>query len=80
MKDTEKRISWVVYRMTLRGKTGGVGAVCEQTEWDAMEQRKPGYHMLIQADISSEGEAEQLARRLPVDDSDPPAEIKHLRR
>lgn len=53
--------SWVVYLMTMQ-KTEGMRAVCEQSEWDRMEQAKPGYHTLIQRDIPSEREAELLAR------------------
>jgi hypothetical protein len=48
--------------MTLHGKQGGVNAVCEQAEWDAMELSRPGYHQLIQSGIANEGEAERLAR------------------
>jgi hypothetical protein len=55
-------VSWVVYRVTLHGKPGGLNAVCEQGEWDAMELSKPGYHTLIRGGISTEGEAERLAR------------------
>jgi hypothetical protein len=53
--------SWVVYLMTMQ-KADGMRAVCEQSEWDRMEQAKPGYHKLIQRDIPSEREAELLAR------------------
>jgi len=62
MRSTEKPMLWVVYRMTLHGKEGGMGAVCEQAEWDAMERERPGYHTLVQAGIANEGEAERLAR------------------
>jgi hypothetical protein len=62
MSKTEKSRSWVVYRMTIHGKPGGMNAVCEQSEWEAMERAQPGYHTLVQAGISSEGEAERLAR------------------
>ena len=62
MRNTEVSRSWVVYRMTVRGKIAGVNAVCEQAEWDAMERAQPGYHTLIRAGITNEGEAEQLAR------------------
>lgn len=54
--------SWVVYLMTLRKSAGGMRAVCDQGEWDAMELAHPGYHTLIQAGIASEVEAEALAR------------------
>jgi len=53
---------WVVYRTPIRGQPSGVNAVCEQSEWEAMEKDRPGYHTLIQAGIPSEGEAERLAR------------------
>ena len=59
---TEESTMWVVYLMTLNGKPDGVNAVCEQSEWDAMELSRPGYHTLVQAGITSEGEAERLAR------------------
>ncbi len=62
MTKTEKVISWVVYKMTLHGKTDGMNAVCEQTEWEAMELARPGYHTLVQSGITNEGEAERLAR------------------
>ena len=55
-------VSWVVYRMTVHGKDSGMNAVCEQSEWDAMERAQPGYHTLVRAGIPSEGEAERLAR------------------
>jgi hypothetical protein len=54
--------SWVVYLMTLRGHPDGVRAICEQHEWDKMEQAHPGYHKLVQSGIATEREAELLAR------------------
>jgi hypothetical protein len=62
MRKTNRFETWVVYRMTLRGEATGPNAICEQSEWDAMEKERPGYHTLIQAGITSEGEAERLAR------------------
>jgi hypothetical protein len=62
---TEKKVLWVVYRTTLRGKQGKsatMNVICEQGEWDAMELAQPGQHTLVQAGITSEGEAERLAR------------------
>lgn len=77
MNKTEQSMSWVVYRMTLRNKTTGMGAVCEQAEWEAMELAKPGYHTLVRAGITNEGEAERLARSVPVDAApSKPAEVK----
>jgi hypothetical protein len=67
MSTTEKSVSWVVYRMTIHGKPSGMSAVCEQGEWEAMEQARPGYHTLVLAGIPTEGEAERLARMNPVD-------------
>ena len=57
-----KNLLWVVYKMSLRGNPDGMNAVCEQSEWDAMELTRPGQNQLIQKDIPSEGAAERLAR------------------
>ena len=67
MRGIEKVVSWVVYRMTIHGKPTGMNAVCEQREWEAMELAQPGYHTLILAGITNEGEAERLARSIPLD-------------
>jgi len=67
MRKTKESLSWVVYRMTVHGKPTGMNAVCEQREWQAMERAQPGYHTLIQAGITNEGEAEKLARSRPDD-------------
>jgi|ERR1051325_8353028 hypothetical protein len=56
-----KTETWVVYLMTIR-KHPGMKAVCEQTEWDAMELARPGYHHFIQGGFTSEVEAELIAR------------------
>jgi hypothetical protein len=58
----EKRVSWVVYVMNLRGKTNGGRAVCEQSEWEEMERNQPGLHTLVREGIPTETEAESLAR------------------
>jgi hypothetical protein len=63
---SEKVETWVVYLMTVR-KTNGMKAVCEKAEWDAMEKAKPGLHHLIQGGITSESEAELLARGVSGD-------------
>ncbi len=81
MNTTEMPILWVVYRMTIHGKPNGMSAVCEQSEWEAMEASKPGYHTLIRASISNEGEAEQLARSSSIDgNTSKPGELKPGRR
>jgi hypothetical protein len=54
--------SWVVYSRPSKGNAGGVNAVCETSEWDAMERDRPGFLTLIRAGITSEGAAERLAR------------------
>lgn len=69
MRKTTNSASWVVYLMTMRGKPSGLAAVCEQSEWEAMERAQPGHHTLIRSDITSEGEAEQLARSQPAPES-----------
>ena len=66
MTTQENTVTWVVYLMTLRKRADGITAVCEQTEWDAMELARPGYHHLIRGGIASEVEAETLARRDPT--------------
>jgi hypothetical protein len=66
IKMPEKTVTWVVYLMTIRQKAGGMKAVCEQSEWDAMELSRPGYHHLIRGGIASEVEAEILARGAPA--------------
>lgn len=53
---------WVVYQLPATGKPAGLRAVCEQREWDAMERARPGSCTLIREGITSEGEAERLAR------------------
>jgi|ERR1043165_422217 hypothetical protein len=58
--------TWVVYLMAVKN-TNGMRAVCEQMEWDAMEQANPGLHHLIQGGIASESEAELLARGVSGD-------------
>jgi len=67
MRKTEQSTLWVVYRMTIDNKGSGMNAVCQQSEWEAIELARPGYHTLIQAGITNEGEAERLARNTPVD-------------
>jgi hypothetical protein len=53
--------TWVVYLMTGK-RANGMKAVCEESEWDAMERAKPGEQLLIKKDIVNESEAELLAR------------------
>jgi hypothetical protein len=53
---------WVVYQRVVHGNAEATNVVCEQGEWDALEQAKPGQHTLIQAGITNEGQAERLAR------------------
>jgi hypothetical protein len=57
-------VAWVVYKMHQAGPAGP-NAVCEQAEWDQMEVANPGRHTLIKAGITSEPEAERLAREAP---------------
>ena len=62
MRITDESRSWVVYQMKIHGKPTGRSAVCEQREWEAMQRKQPGYHQLVRGGISSESEAEILAR------------------
>ena len=61
----KKTVTWVVYWMTIHKRADRTSAVCEQSEWDAMELARPGYHELIRGGIATEAEAENLARRNP---------------
>jgi hypothetical protein len=54
--------TWVVYSMPVKNSPDPMRAVCEESEWKAMELGKPGFYTLIQAGIANEGEAERLAR------------------
>jgi hypothetical protein len=56
-----KTSTWVIYLMTIP-KHEGMNAVCEQSEWDAMELARPGYHKFIRGGFASEAEAEVIAR------------------
>jgi hypothetical protein len=53
---------WVVYQMTTKASPDGIRAVCNQGEWAAMVRARPGHFTLVRDGISSEGEAERLAR------------------
>jgi hypothetical protein len=81
MRKFMETLLWVVYRMTIHGKASGMNAVCEQSEWDAMERAQPGRHTLVQAGIANEAEAERLARSVPTDvdtSKASPAELRDL--
>ena len=54
--------AWVVYSMPVKGSPDGMRAVCEQSEWEAMDRARPQHFTLIQSGIVNEGEAERLAR------------------
>jgi hypothetical protein len=62
MPKSHEDVRWVVYTMDPLGKTPGINVVCEQNEWDAMELAHPGRHTLVRSGITSEAEAEKLAR------------------
>ena len=57
-----KKTLWVVYEIGAAGKDQGINVVCDQDEWDALELAQPDKHKLIRTGITSEGEAERLAR------------------
>lgn len=61
-KNARRPVSWVVYRVTLKGNAAGPNAVCEQAEWEEMERLHPAAHTLVHSGIASEGVAERLAR------------------
>lgn len=53
--------TWVIYLRAVKN-TDGMRAVCEQSEWEEIELAQPGKHRLIHAGITTEAEAELLAR------------------
>jgi hypothetical protein len=59
---TTRAMAWVVYQAAVKGMEHGPNAVCDQSEWDAMEAASPGVHRLIRGGITNEAEAERLAR------------------
>lgn len=62
MPESYEKVLWVVYTTGPLGKTPGINAVCEQAEWNTMEQARPGQHTLVREGITNEAEAERLAR------------------
>jgi hypothetical protein len=62
MPKSDGAVLWVVYRTDPLGKTPGINVVCEQAEWDQMELARPGRYILVRSGITSEAEAEKLAR------------------
>lgn len=62
MIKTEKTESWVVYLKRFHKHPDGMNAVCEQSEWEEMERNQPGYHKIVRSGITTEAEAEKLAR------------------
>jgi hypothetical protein len=61
MREPEKVETWVVYQ-AVQGDQSGIRSVCTQSEWPAIEARKPGVNQLVREGITSETEAEKLAR------------------
>jgi hypothetical protein len=51
--------------------------VCEQLEWEALTRGEPNRYVLVSGNISSEAEAERLAR---VDTASRPAPSKKIKR
>jgi hypothetical protein len=75
MRNSVRVASWAVYQVTIQGAPGP-NVVCSQGEWDAIEQAQPGLHRLVRGGITSEGEAERLARGTSGDSK--PAPCKKL--
>ena len=61
MREPEKIEMWVVYQ-AVQGDQLGIRSVCTQSEWPAIEARRPGVNQLVREGIVSETEAEKLAR------------------
>ena len=61
MREPDKIETWVVFQ-AMQGEQSGIRSVCTESEWTAIVARKPGVNQLVQAGITSEMEAEKLAR------------------
>ncbi|HYH68547.1 MAG TPA: hypothetical protein VD866_27895 [Urbifossiella sp.] len=59
---TTRTSVWVVYQAAVKGMEKGPNAICDQAEWEVMEASAPGANRLIRGGITSEAEAERLAR------------------
>lgn len=70
MRMSSRNPLWAVYLKTIKisQKTVAMNAVCEQSEWDAMNKAEPGVHTLVRGRIETEEEAEKLARGTSGDD------------
>ena len=55
-------VSWVIYQAVNKGLVSGPNAVCELSEWEAMERTRPGCTSVVQTGIADEAVAERLAR------------------
>jgi hypothetical protein len=61
LREVDGSTSWIVYLMAIHNGPPR-NAVCEQGEWDEIERRRPGNHTLLRSGLTSECEAERLAR------------------
>jgi hypothetical protein len=68
MRKLEENVSWVVYKIGTQEKTAGLNAVCEQSEWDEMEQARPGVVGGDAVGQRQEGAQERLVMGGPVGD------------
>ncbi len=61
MRKTEPEESWAVYEVIV-GKQAGRRVMCRLSQWEAIAASQPTANVLIQSGITSESEAEKLAR------------------
>jgi hypothetical protein len=62
MNKVRRPESWVIYKLVSQGVVSGPNAVCELSEWEAMERARPGCTSVVQTGILNEAVAERLAR------------------
>jgi hypothetical protein len=62
MRNTNEASLWAVYQVAANGKQDAAKAMCDQREWAFVESQGQGRCTLIRANITSEAEAERLAR------------------
>ena len=61
MRKTLEAERWVVYLVT-NGEHAGIRCVCTENEWREIRSLHPGTNLLVEGGITSESEAEKLAR------------------
>jgi hypothetical protein len=60
------KLGMTVYLMTIHKRAERLPAICNQSEWDAMELLRPGYHQLVQSGIATETKLKRINMAAPA--------------